>query len=529
MGQNSRVGRHRAAPSPLLRPVIFTAVVSATLAAVVSSPAYAAPPIPGIPDAGSRPAATGTLSLPGAPGTAGTTPGGTGGVTQNTSLTGNPIAAELEAKQTEVSQAGQRLLALEEQVSQATAAAAVAEQQVTATSTALATAQAVTDSAASEALKEEAALPPGTFGSDLYKIGSLWRVPRDSNIDAERAARDLARAQDAALAALTARDAALAAETQVRAQFTTMQASLKALEQSLLTLRETHEDELTAIAAQQDAAEAALGADYVDNTTTDGMTAHPKALAALAFAMSQRGKWYEWAAEGPETYDCSGLMWAAYRQGAGYYGLPRVANDQYYATRGKTVSKSALLPGDLIFFSTSNRWSDVYHVGMYVGDGKMVNAPTTGEVVKVQSIHWSRFFAATRVFGAVEAPDKGDGTPKPKPTPTPSPTPDPTKPPTPGSPTPTPTPSTPGSPSPSPTTPPPITTPPTKPTPTPSKSATPTGPPSEQPSTEPSNSASAGASASASASASRSAAASSSASSATSGSASAASSSSAND
>lgn len=524
MGQNTHVGRHRAAPSPLVRPVIFTAVVSATLAAVISSPAYAAPPIPGIPDAGSRPAATGALSLPGA---AGTTPGGTGGVTQNTSLTGNPIATELEAKQTEVNQTGQRLLSLEEQVGQATAAVAVAEQQVTATSAALTSAQAVTDSAAAEALKEEAALPPGTFDSDLYKIGSLWRVPRDSDNDAERAARDLTRAQDAALAAMTARDAALAAETQVRAQFTTLQDHLKALEQQMLALRETHEDELATIAAQQDAAEAALGADYVDNTTTDGLTAHPKALAALAFAMSQRGKWYEWAAEGPETYDCSGLMWAAYRQGAGYYGLPRVANDQYYATRGKTVSKSALLPGDMIFFSTSNRWSDIYHVGMYVGEGKMINAPTTGEVVKIQTIHWSRFFAATRVFGAVEAPD-GNGTPKPTPTPTPSPTPNPpnTTPKPSTSPTPNPDP-TPTNPSPTP----PVTPSPTPPSPTP-PSPTPPSPtppsPTPSPSAPPLNTPSSSTSASASASASRSAAASSSASSSSSGSASTAASASAN-
>lgn len=529
MGQNTHVGRHRAAPSPLLRPVIFTAVVSATLAAVISSPAYAAPPIPGIPDAGSRPAATGALALPGA---AVTPPGGTG-VTQNTSLTGNPIAAKLEAKQTEVNQAGQRLLSLEEQVGQATAAVATAEQQVTATSAALATAQAATDNAAAETLKEEAALPPGTFDSDLYKLGSLWRVPRDTDNDAERTARELARAQDAALTALTARDAALAAQTQIRAQFTTLQESLKALEKQLLELRETHEDELTEIAAQQDAAEAALGADYIDNTTTDGLTAHPKALAALAFAMAQRGKWYEWAAEGPETYDCSGLMWAAYRQGAGYYGLPRVANDQYYATRGKTVAKSALLPGDMVFFSTSSRWSDVYHVGMYVGDGKMVNAPTTGEVVKVQTIQWSRFFAATRVFGAVEAPDKGDDKPKP----TPSPAPAPPKPsPTPSKPgSPSPTPSTPGSPTPTPSEPPPTTKPPTTPPPSsspPPSSAPPVRPTPSRPSSPldptlnpPANSASA----SASASSSGSAAASGSASSSASGSAPAAASSSADD
>ncbi|MDR7279738.1 C40 family peptidase [Catenuloplanes atrovinosus] len=493
--------------------MIFTAVVSAALAAVISSPAYAAPPIPGIPDTGSRPAATGGLSLPGG---TGVTPGSTGGVTPTTSLTGNPVATQLETKQTEVNQAGQRLLALEEQVAQATAAVSAAEGKVTAASAALAAAENATETAAAEALKEASALPPGTFGSDLYKIGSLWRVPRDTDSSAESRARDLTRAQEAALAAVTERDAALATQAQLRSQFTAGEAALKALEAELRRIREENEDQLATIAAQQDAAEAALGADYIDNTTTDGLVAHPKALEALAFAMAQRGKWYEWGAEGPDTYDCSGLMWDAYRHAG--YTLPRVANDQYYATRGKTVPKSAMLPGDMVFFSTSNRWSDVYHVGMYVGDGKMVNAPTTGEVVKVQSIQWSRFFAATRVFGAVEAPASGADTPKPTPKPTPRPTPTPTTP-RPGTPSPAPTTPKPGSPSPTPSTgsptPTPTTPSPGSPSPTPSGSpsstpaqpTTPADPPTNSPTRPASNppsdatsaSASAGGSASASA------------------------------
>ncbi|MDP9798836.1 cell wall-associated NlpC family hydrolase [Catenuloplanes nepalensis] len=450
-----------------MRPVIFTAVVSATLAAVISSPAYAAPPIPGVPNSGSRPTATGSLALPGTPGI--TTPGGT--TTQPASLTGNPVATQLEAKQTELNQAGQRMLALEEQLTAASAAVAVAEQKVVAASAALAAAETARDSAAAETLKEEAALPPDLFTSDLYKIGSLWRVPRETDNTAGSLSADLARAQEAAIAAIGERDAALAAEAGLRTQLTGGQATLKALEAELLKIREQNEDQLTAIAAQQDAAEAALGADYLDNTTTDGLVAHPKALKALEFAMAQRGKWYEWAAEGPNTYDCSGLMWDAYRSVG--FQLPRVANDQYYATRGKTVPKSALLPGDMIFFSTSNRWSDVYHVGMYVGEGKMVNAPTIGEVVKVQTISWSRFFAATRVFGAVEGPSGGGGdTPKPTPTPKPQPSPTPPKPgsPTPGSPTPTPSNS--GSPSPSPS-------------PSPSGSGSPSPSPSISPSSPP--------------------------------------------
>ena len=57
------------------------------------------------------------------------------------------------------------------------------------------------------------------------------------------------------------------------------------------------------------------------------MRAAPAALAAVAFAISQEGKPYEWAAEGPYSYDCSGLVLTSYRSVG--MGLPRVAKDQY--------------------------------------------------------------------------------------------------------------------------------------------------------------------------------------------------------
>ena len=65
------------------------------------------------------------------------------------------------------------------------------------------------------------------------------------------------------------------------------------------------------------------------------------------------------------------------------------------------MPRSALLPGDLIFFASGSSWQSVHHVGMYLGGGKMVHAPTTGDVVKVSTVWWSRFYAATRVYGAV--------------------------------------------------------------------------------------------------------------------------------
>ena len=92
--------------------------------------------------------------------------------------------------------------------------------------------------------------------------------------------------------------------------------------------------------------------------------------------MAQRGKPYVWAAEGPGSYDCFDLR--LYAAAAGI-SLPHSSAMQ--AQMGTQVSRSELQPGDLVFFC-----SPVSHVGMYVGNGQMVHAPTFGDVVKVASI-----------------------------------------------------------------------------------------------------------------------------------------------
>jgi cell wall-associated NlpC family hydrolase len=98
------------------------------------------------------------------------------------------------------------------------------------------------------------------------------------------------------------------------------------------------------------------------------------AQIAVNTAMAQRGKPYVWAAAGPGSFDCSGLMQYAY--GAAGISLPHSSLGQ--SRMGTPVSRNALQPGDLVFF-----YSPVSHVGMYIGNGNMVNAPTAGDVVKV--------------------------------------------------------------------------------------------------------------------------------------------------
>jgi peptidoglycan DL-endopeptidase CwlO len=111
------------------------------------------------------------------------------------------------------------------------------------------------------------------------------------------------------------------------------------------------------------------------------------AQTAVDTAMAQRGKPYVWAAGGPNSFDCSGLTAYAFR--AAGIKLPHSSLSQ--SKMGQPVSRDQLRPGDLVFF-----YSPVSHVGIYIGNGQMVHAPTSGDVVKVAPL-MSGFSGARRI------------------------------------------------------------------------------------------------------------------------------------
>lgn len=112
------------------------------------------------------------------------------------------------------------------------------------------------------------------------------------------------------------------------------------------------------------------------------------AVTALRIALTQQGKPYIWGATGPDSYDCSGLVYWAYRQLG--TAIPRSSSQQ--AQVGQPVAPQDLAPGDLVFF-----YHPVSHVGIYVGGGKFLQAPQSGDVVKVSSLAGMDFNSARRL------------------------------------------------------------------------------------------------------------------------------------
>ncbi|MEU8521558.1 C40 family peptidase [Streptomyces sp. NPDC048577] len=114
------------------------------------------------------------------------------------------------------------------------------------------------------------------------------------------------------------------------------------------------------------------------------------AAAIVAFARAQVGDAYISGGTGPNSWDCSGLVQAAYRQAG--ISLPRVSSSQ--SSMGTSVSLSSLQPGDILYWGSR---SGSYHVAIYVGGGKYVGAqnPSTGVVER--SLDWDMPSGAVRI------------------------------------------------------------------------------------------------------------------------------------
>ena len=155
----------------------------------------------------------------------------------------------------------------------------------------------------------------------------------------------------------------------------------------LLTARQATLDSLTT-AQQGQVAANAVGAGGTTTAVYTGPT-NTQAEKAVAFVYAQLGKPYQWGATGPGSYDCSGLVQAAWASAG--VSIPRVTYDQWAAL--PHISVSSLQPGDLLYYDGEG------HVSMYVGDGYIIDAPSTG--LDVQKIPMNTDWYAQTFDGAV--------------------------------------------------------------------------------------------------------------------------------
>ncbi|MHB1017227.1 MAG: C40 family peptidase [Coriobacteriia bacterium] len=230
------------------------------------------------------------------------------------------------------------------------------------------------------------------FGATSFEeFATTWEILRQVN---EQEAEQVAELK-ATTAELERVHIELAAQqAEAKAQADVMKSRKTEVEQQLAErtrLLSGVEAEIAAIIREQEAearrrAEAAAAAaraaaakaSAARPSTDYGTPTNAPRSAVVSIALSKLGSPYKWAASGPNTFDCSGFTMWVYRQ----VGVSLPHSSRAQINSGQRVSRDKLAPGDLVFFGRST----IHHVGIYVGGGNFVHAPTTGDVVKVSSL-----------------------------------------------------------------------------------------------------------------------------------------------
>jgi cell wall-associated NlpC family hydrolase len=235
-------------------------------------------------------------------------------------------------------------------------------------------------------LSQLSALLTGTSAQDFLNKATLLNEIASSNDTAlnglSKAVQQAAAAEHTAAAAQQQSQSDTDAATKLVSDITSQQQALN----SQITTVKAAMARLTAPQQQSLTSGAVTGGTFIGP---------PGVLnTVLQAALSRRGDEYVWGATGPTTFDCSGLTQWSYKQGG--VSLPRTAAEQYGV--GTYVAYGQWQPGDLIFYGTS---SNIHHVAMYVGNGDIVQAPTTGIPVEVVPISGggSDYYGSKRIVG----------------------------------------------------------------------------------------------------------------------------------
>jgi cell wall-associated NlpC family hydrolase len=183
-------------------------------------------------------------------------------------------------------------------------------------------------------------------------------------------------------AAATAHAVAAKAATDAQAQFDAVAAQQADMESEIAKFQAVYDrlsdQEQAAVAASGHEERASRAERTAEPVATGPVVASSEAAQiAVDTALAQRGKPYLWAAAGPGSFDCSGLVQYAYAAA----GVQVPHSSRMQAGMGQPVSRDQLQPGDLVAF-----YSPISHIGIYIGNDQMVHAPSSGDVVKVSPI-----------------------------------------------------------------------------------------------------------------------------------------------
>ena len=227
------------------------------------------------------------------------------------------------------------------------------------------------------------------FSSDpslyLSSAGSLENVTRKQSAELRKYATAKQRLDATSLTVEDKLRLVQAAEARYRAQAAQVKRKLEQAEEILSKLEKKDRERLLKLQAMDEAERQA----YSREQARLANTVSGRAGVALRYALKQIGDNYVWGAAGPIRWDCSGLTMRSYEQAG--VRLPHSSRAQF--GYGRSIARSNLLPGDLVFFG-----SPISHVGIYVGKGKMVHAPRPG--AKVQIVEFGNYFGRKKYVGA---------------------------------------------------------------------------------------------------------------------------------
>lgn len=131
------------------------------------------------------------------------------------------------------------------------------------------------------------------------------------------------------------------------------------------------------------------------NTGSEAPVPSTKGQLVVETAKKYLGIPYVYGGTSTSGFDCSGLVQYVFKELG--VSINRVAADQ--TAHGIPVTKAELMPGDVVFFHNTAKYSTINHVGIYVGEGNFIHAPQTGDVVKITTLdsgYYARTFVAAR-------------------------------------------------------------------------------------------------------------------------------------